>query len=335
MKKTLNFFRPFLASTIRASLIALGLTKWLLSLAAVLALASCDHKELCYDHLHSLLHLQVVFDWSHARTASPASMSLYLFPADGGESIRNEFTNPAGGEIRTTEGCYDALCLNSDAEGIRYRNTEKWETFEITTETTTMLPEFSSLGFRSDEAPRALGAENERVAAPPRMVWSDRRTGVDVSAAEHRLTLSPSSAVGRCTVEIRHAENLAQVQELSASLSGMAGGFLVGTGTASSERVTIPFELEKSDETTLTGVVQTFGHCPSEQTAHMLIVYAILADGRKWYYTYDVTEQIHSAPDQQDIRILLDGLPLPEAASSGGFRPTVESWQDVYIDIEM
>lgn len=335
MKKPLNFFRPFLASTIRASLIALGLTKWLLSLAAVLALASCDHKELCYDHLHSLLHLQVVFDWSHARTASPASMSLYLFPADGRESIRNEFTNLAGGEIRTTEGCYDALCLNSDAEGIRYRNTEKWETFEITTETTTMLPEFSSLGFRSDEAPRALGAENERVAAPPRMVWSDRRTGVDVSAAEHRLTLSPSAAVGRCTVEIRHAENLAHVQGLSASLSGMAGGFLVGTGTASTERVTIPFEMTKSDETTLTGVVQTFGHCPSEQTAHMLIIYAILADGRKWYYTYDVTEQIHSAPDQQDIRILLDGLPLPEAASSGGFRPTVESWQDVYIDIEM
>ena len=309
--------------------------KTYLSLAAMLALVSCEHKELCYDHMHSLLHLQVVFDWSQAPEASPASMSLYLFPADGGKSIRNEFTDPAGGDVRTTEGRYDALCLNSDAEGIRYRNTEKWETFEITTETTTMLPEFSSLGFRSDEAPRALGAENERVAAPPRMVWSDRRTGVDVSAAEHRLTLSPSAAVGRCTVEIRHAENLAHVQELSASLSGMAGGFLVGAGKASAERVTIPFEMTKSDATTLTGSLQTFGHCPAGHTAHTLIVYALLADGRKWYYTYDVTEQIHTAPDQHDIRILLDGLPLPEAAGSGGFRPTVESWRDVYIDIEM
>ena len=261
--------------------------------------------------------------------------SAFAAPADGRESIRNEFTNPAGGEIRTTEGCYDALCLNSDAEGIRYRNTEKWETFEITTVSTSMLPEFSSLGLRSDDAPRALGAENERIAAPPRMVWSDCRTGVDVSAAEHRLTLSPSAAVGRCTVEIRHAENLAHVQGLSASLSGMAGGFLVGAGKASAERVTIPFEMTKSDATTLTGSLQTFGHCPAGHTAHTLIVYALLADGRKWYYTYDVTEQIHTAPDQHDIRILLDGLPLPEAAGSGGFRPTVESWRDVYIDIEM
>ena len=309
--------------------------KTYLSLAAMLALVSCEHKELCYDHMHSLLHLQVVFDWSQAPEASPASMSLYLFPADGGKSIRNEFTDPAGGDVRTTEGRYDALCLNSDAEGIRYRNTEKWETFEITTVSTSMLPEFSSLGLRSDDAPRALGAENERIAAPPRMVWSDCRTGVDVSAEEHRLTLSPSAAVGRCTVEIRHAENLAHVQELSASLSGMAGGFLVGAGKASAERVTIPFEMTKSDATTLTGSLQTFGHCPAGHTAHTLIVYALLADGRKWYYTYDVTEQIHTAPDQHDIRILLDGLPLPEAAGSGGFRPTVESWRDVYIDIEM
>ena len=310
--------------------------KTLLSLSAMLALVSCEHKELCYDHLHSLMHLQVVFDWSQAPTASPASMSFYLFPEDGSKPIRNEFTDPAGGEIRTTEGRYDALCLNSDAEGIRYRNTEKWETFEITTVSATLLPELSSLSLRSERAPRASGAENERVAAPPRMVWSDRRAGVAVSTEEHRLTLSPSAAVGCCSVEIRHAENLAHVQELSASLSGMAGGFLVGAGKASAERVTIPFEMTKSDETTLTGSVQTFGHCPSEQTAHRLIVYAILADGRKWYYTYDVTEQIHSAPDQQDIRILLDGLPLPDPKSnSGGFRPSVEDWQDVYIDIEM
>ena len=305
------------------------------SLLALLALASCDHKEICYDHMHSLLYLQVVFDWSHARAASPASMSFYLFP-DAGRAIRNEFTDPAGGEIRTTEGCYDALCLNSDTEGIEYRNTEKWETFEITTATTTLLPEHTLLSLRSEKPPMASGAESERIAAAPEMVWCDRRAGVEVSSEEHRLTLSPSAAVGRCTVEIRHADNLAHIRSLSASLSGMAGGFLVGAGTPSTERVTIPFEMTKSDETTLTGSVQTFGHCPSEQTAHRLIVYAILADGRKWYYTYDVTEQIHSAPDQQDIRILLDGLPLPEPKSgSGGFRLSVESWQDVYIDIEM
>lgn len=309
--------------------------KLFVCLFAALAAASCEHKELCYDHMHSLLQLQVVFDWTHAPEASPASMSLYLFPEEGGGPIRHEFTDPAGGEIRATEGRYGALCLNSDTEGIRYRNTEKMETFEITTETATLISEIALLGIRADGVPRAAGTEEERVAAAPGMVWRDSRREVFISAGEHRLTLYPSAAVALCTVEIRHVENLANVQGLSASLSGMAGGYLVGAGRPADERVTIPFELTKSDATTLAGSVQTFGHCPSEPAAHMLTVYAVLKDGRKWYYTFDVTDQIHSAPDPLHIRIQLDGLPLPEAAGSGGFRPMVEGWQDVYIDIAM
>ena len=301
-------------------------------LFAALVFASCEHKELCYNHSHTI-DIEVVFDWTQAPEASPASMSLYLFP-EAGVPIRNEFTEPAGGEIRATNGRYDALCLNSDTKVIEYRNTEKWETFEITTATTTLIPEFSGLGVRSEGAPMAPGAENERIAAAPEMIWYDCRAGVPLSIEEHRLTLYPSAAVGRCTVEIRNAANLAHVKGLSASLSGMAGGFLVGAGIASAERVTIPFEMAKSSETTLDGSVQTFGHCPSEQTTHTLIVYAVLADGSKWYYTYDVTDQIHSAPDQRDIRILLDGLPLPEP-NPAGFQPSVENWQAVDVDIEM
>lgn len=53
--------------------------KYLLPCAAALMLAACQHKELCYDHSH-VVSLNVVFDWSEAPDATPASMSLYLFP---------------------------------------------------------------------------------------------------------------------------------------------------------------------------------------------------------------------------------------------------------------
>lgn len=306
--------------------------KTFIYLFAMLTAASCQHKELCYDHPHTQ-PLQVVFDWTQAPTASPASMSLYLFP-DTGAPFRNEFTERTGGEIRAAYGRYDALCLNSDTEAVEYRNTEKPETFEVTTVTTTLIPELSGLGVRSEGAPMAPGAEGERIAAAPEMIWCDRRAGFSLSAEDHLLTLCPSAAVGRCTVEIRNAANLAHVKGLSASLSGMAGGFLAGAGTASAERVTIPFEIAASSENTITGLVRTFGHCPSEQTAHTLIVYAVLSDGSKWYYSYDVTDQIHSAPDQRDIHILLNKLPLPEP-NPGGFQPSVDEWQAVDVDIEM
>ena len=83
-------------------------------LFAALVFASCEHKELCYNHSHTI-DIEVVFDWTQAPEASPASMSLYLFP-EAGVPIRNEFTEPAGGEIRATNGRYDALCLNHNAD---------------------------------------------------------------------------------------------------------------------------------------------------------------------------------------------------------------------------
>lgn len=78
----------------------------------------------------------------------------------------------------------------------------------------------------------------------------------------------------------------------------------------------------------------TFGHKAGNN--HTLTVYAVLADGSKWYYAYDVTDQIHSAPDPRNVHIVLDGLPLPKPiVNGGGFQPEVEDWQTVPIDIEM
>lgn len=47
-------------------------------------LTACEHKDLCYDHSHTT-QLEVVFDWTEAPDANPATMSLYLYPEDGSE----------------------------------------------------------------------------------------------------------------------------------------------------------------------------------------------------------------------------------------------------------
>lgn len=39
---------------------------------------ACEHKDLCYDHPHSA-SVEVVFDWTEAPDAHPATMSLYLY----------------------------------------------------------------------------------------------------------------------------------------------------------------------------------------------------------------------------------------------------------------
>lgn len=307
--------------------------------AAILAvLTSCEHKELCYDHTPSVA-VNVIFDWRNASDATPRSMSCYLFPTDGGKVLRYEFTDRNGGMIRVPAGRYDALCLNSDTETINYRNTDREKSFEVTTRTTALLSDLASLGVHSSEAPRTGGTENERVVLSPDMLWSDHVESIELkrTSAPQAVTLYPKVSVCKYTVEIRNAENLKYMSGISGSLSSLAGGLFAGKSETTEELVTIPFEITVSaDKSTLTGGLLTFGHCPSKQNRHRLIVYAILSDESKWYYTYDVTDQIHSAPDQRNVHIVLDGLPLPKPiVNGGGFQPSVDEWQSVDVDIEM
>lgn len=307
--------------------------------ALCLAAGSCTHKDLTFDYSRSV-DLEVVFDWSAAPDASPSSMSLYLFPTEGGEALRYEFTDRSGGTVRVPWGSYGAFCLNSDTENVTYNSTDLKTTFEVTTRNADLLSGLSALGVPPSGAPRAGGSEDERVALAPDKLWSDSAEDIELKRSSAVLTLRPVLSVSRYTVEIRNAKNLKYVSGLSGSLSGMAGGLLPGMGSdaTSGECVTIPFAVTVSEDKTLvTGELLGFGHCPAgRNNPHHLTVYAVLSDGSKWYHTADVTDQIHSAPDQRNVHIVLDGLPLPKPITNGGgFQPSVDGWQSVNVDIEM
>ena len=74
--------------------------KLFIYLFAALAVASCEHKDLCYDHSHTI-DVEVVFDWRNASEAAPESMSLYLFPTNGGRHCA--MSSPIAGAVRS--GC--------------------------------------------------------------------------------------------------------------------------------------------------------------------------------------------------------------------------------------
>ena len=308
-------------------------------LLVVLAVSACRHKELCFDHAHTA-DVNVIFDWKYAPSARPESMALYLFPKGGGEQLRYDFTNRNGGTVRVPAGEYEAVCINSDTKDISYVNRNDRRSFEVSTRSTALLSSLSPLGVSSKGAPRANN--EERIAQSPDMLWTDMVEGIEIvlSAGKRQtIVLYPKVSVSNISVEIRNAQNLKYVNGVSCSISGLAGGLFPGLGCNSltKELVTIPFESVMSVEnSTVTGATRTFGHCPLDVNKHILTVYAVLANNSKWYYAYDVTEQVHKAPDQRNIHIVIDGLPLPKPITNGGgFKPEVNEWQVVEIDISL
>lgn len=296
-------------------------------------LASCEHKELCFDHSPAM-EVEVVFDWKNSPEAHPESMRLYLFPKEGGEPLLYEFPNKTGGIIKVQPGEYKALCYNSDTETIGFRNIESMETFEAYA-----LKGILALG--GSLAPRAEGTEKERIALQPEMLYSDRNADIIIKSdvEKQQIVLYPKKVICHYDVEIRNATNLRHISMdgISGSLSSLAGGFHLGENHLTSELVTMPFELKTTGSTTLKGDFYTFGQHASNPQPHKLVVYAIMSDGNKRYYTFDVTDQVDNAPDPYNVHIILDRLPLPQPIpGEGGFQPTVDEWEEtVPIDISM
>ena len=302
-------------------------------------LTSCEHKDLCYDYPHRQ-NVEVTFDWSEAPDANPSTMSLYLYPENGGAPQRYEFTDRNGGCISVAAGTYDAICVNSDKETHRILGKERFETFQVTSAETRALQ--GLLATMAGAAPMGRGTEKERMMQQPEMLWSSHADRIVVKPAGEKtvIKMKPEPRVKQCTVEIKNVENINGVKAMSASVSGMTGGWLAGLDQLSEEKVTMPFVAEADAANTMVkGSLTLFGHGPVQTNKHILMVYAQLTDGTNWYYEKDVTDQVHDKNQKDDthIKIVLDQLPLPKPApgTDGGLQPSVSKWNEIYIDIKM
>ena len=325
-----------------------------------LLLSSCDHKELCYEHPHKVT-LRLVFDWKEAPDATPEGMHVCFYSADGdGRDYIFNFDNN-GGMIEGIEaGRYHLLCYNNTA-GVQTGNTQSFDTHELFTRDGNILEPV--LGPGNASIAGIAGGTDERVVVCPDRMWGCTATDITVdelgvsyihattpdfpsgghaSSQEHVITLYPHELTCTYTYEIRNVSNLKHATAMCASLSGMAGSLCVADESLGREAVTLPFEAGSDGKSTITGMFHTFGHHEENTAPHRMALYVWMDDGHKYVYglsgdsRFDVTGQVHSAPDRRRVHIIIDGLDLPTPIENGsGFNPDVDDWEVVEEEITM
>lgn len=311
----------------------------LLALLALFVGVSCEQKELLQrSEVES--EVEVKFDWTNAPGAAPKKMVLCLFPEGGGNMLRYEFDNANGGRIFVPIGTYDALCMNGDTQGVLYRNTDRFNTYEAYTDNVKII---GGLNVDSSVVPRAEGTERERMVAQADKLWrgtaSDKLVIKPRSTAATLLTMSMTPNYEAYNIIIRNVNNLDGANaKFGASISTLAGSALIADGSLGSESVTIPTILTVDEANrTMTGRVVAFGNCVNSSQQHFMMVYAILSDGQKYGFKFDVSSQIHNAADKQNVQIVIDGFDLPKPiGKDSGLKPEVHDWKviDVKIDIK-
>ena len=315
----------------------------ILTMTSIAFFTSCEQKDLCYNHNHSC-KFNVHFNWQVASNANPSSMYLYLFPHDVEEGIlKREFIGKDGGTTQLpVDRMYDALCFNSDVSNCLFTNIDNKEQFEVTTKTVTSI---ERIGVSAMSLPRAKGSEQERIIMESDSIWSDHSINPIVMSWEDNeenkvlnMTFYPQQLFCTYKIRIKNIKNKGNIStNITATLSGMAGGRYVNSREKTDEVATVSFPVSMSkDMDAITGTMKCFGNNDASNTCNKLSIYTILKDGSKYYYVYDVTDQVKTAPDPYNVEILLDTLPIPDdIKGSGGLTPNVNGWKVVDIPVEM
>lgn len=304
-------------------------------LALVLTCASCVHKDLCYTHPHTQ-DVKVEFVWDKVADANPEWMNVILFSEDGYGSHMYQLAGRDGGYIKLQPGRYKAIAYNGDTETIHYYGTESFEDFYLTTRYTKVLA--SSFKVKAD-APKAPDTEDQDALIEPERIYSNNVVDIEIVSnpvGEQKIVFYLDESTMDIEVTILNAVNLKYTLGQSGSLSGLSSGVYLGRNEVANDNTIFPFDVEKTDETTLHGKFVSFGHCPINKKEHVLTLYVTLGDGQGYMFTWDVTDQMENAPDQKHIKIVLDGVPIPKPIVNGsGFHPDIDDWFNEEIEIHM
>lgn len=286
----------------------------------MLMLQSCIERDLCYDHTH-MRDVEIKFDWSLQPDATPSTMVAHFFTSDGKHYKRYEFTDRGGGKIRIESGAYMVLFHNGEMEWVRERG-NSWDSYELYTLEEGLLDPMSR---DMPAPPRPSISADEPVRYAAETIWGGSVESVEVEPgnAPAVITMTPEKATSRYSVEISDVSNLSENLDISAAISGMAESHSLSKRAPSGSLVTIPLGLDRPDDHTLTSQFVVFGHCPETPSEHILTVYT----SEKIYYNFDVTDQVHDAPDPSDIHIKVKGITLPTVNS--GLTPSVDEWDDI------
>ena len=317
----------------------------LTGLMGAIILASCEYKDLCYDHPHDsdhnlslVLNLQLdldvdfeVSDENHTKIVAPEYMKVGFYDPNAGGLKDTEYVKGNKGDIYVTPGTYDMVAYSFGTEWTQIRGEGDVSTLEaftsdITATKAMTLAKFTRAGDDQSQGgpiiytPDHLLVAHKEVVIPP---FSSERQVITITAAAATIIETYSFEL----VNVTGVENIASVE---AFVTNQARSNFFGRGEVSTEPATIyfPVEVDRTAGTVKT-TFNTFGKLPGDSHSYLHIL-IVGTDGTEIRISTDITDQFEKA----DHEIIIDEpVEVPAPEGGGGIAPTVEQWQEENHDV--
>ncbi len=312
--------------------------------ALLLCFASCQYKELCYDHSHQpvynlslTLNLELdlntrleVSDEAHTRIKVPELMKVCFYDSLTGALAHTAFVGPYGGDIHVPTGSYSMVVYSFDTEwtwirGENNKDSLEAYTSDITTLKSQMLSHFTQSG--------KYNAPGPIIYTPDHLLVARKEVDIPPYTLDQQVitvTATAATVVETYGFEVTNINGIEYIASVEAFVTNQARSSFFGRGEKSAVPATVYFPLEVDKEKgLLKSTFNTFGKLPGESLSYLHI---LLTDAEGTVYTY--TEEITDQFDDADHIITIDEpIDIPQPETGGGIAPTVEEWENVNTDV--
>ena len=143
-------------------------------------------------------------------------------------------------------------------------------------------------------------------------------------AERYSATFVPRRATALWNIRVDKISGFTPEVEASGIVTGVAEAWSISDDAPAGNEVTVPFGLTvcSAEEHCLRASVVVFGDKAPHDITHRLRIFTT----SKYYYDFDITEQVHSAPDPKNVDIEVSGIALPTQGT--GMTPGVGDWED-------
>ncbi len=302
-------------------------------------LASCDYKDLCYDHNHLpeysvFLKLNLKLDLeldlevdeeAHTKITAPDYMKVCFYDALSGSLRNTEFVKAEGGPLHTAPDLYQMVVYSFGTEYVQIRGEGDIRTLEAFTSDITSTKASALAGFTragEDDAPGPI------IYTPDHLLVARRE--IEIPAYVEGDTVVTMTAIAATIVEtygfeVHSVVGIEYIASVEAFVTNQARSSFFGRGEVSQEPATIcfPVEVDRRNQRLHT-TFNTFGKLPGESECYLHILITD-TDGNEYHVSTDITDQF----EKEDHEIIIDEeIDIPQPQSGGGIAPTVDPWNE-------
>ncbi len=309
-------------------------------------LASCEYKDLCYDHNHGsqynlMLELNLDLDLdvdlevseeAHTKIEIPTYMVVAFYNPESGALVKTEYVGPYGGQLHVDPGTYDMVVYSFDTEWTQIRGESNINTLEAFTSDISALkrPQLSYFDREGlDEAPGPI------IYTPDHLLTAHMQVEIPPYSTDGQvMTISATAATAVETYgfEVRNVTGIQYIASVEAFVTNQARSSFFGLGEVSQEPATVYFPLDVSiDEGVLKSTFNTFGKLPGESFSYLHIL-LMDTEGTPFTITEDITDQFD---DPGHLIVVEDTVFIPPPQTGGGIAPTVDEWEEENHDVNI